>query len=100
MSRYERLGPGGTGGNQDQRESASDLLVDRVTDLPTVPLLLERMGHQLEQSGFLAILSINILQNSSLEKITGWKAFDRIVHDVGKFLASIKTIHLRREDFV
>ncbi len=81
-------------------EAELDLLIDQVTDLPTVPLLLERMRAQLVEHGFLSVLSINILQNSGVERVTGWKAFDSIVRDVGRFLASIKTIHLRREDFV
>ena len=75
-------------------------LFDQVTDLPMVPMLLDRMRVQMEQQGFLSILSINVLQNSSVERVTGWKAFDSIVRDVGRFLASIKTIDLRREDFV
>ncbi len=90
----------GDQGHASAQEADTGLLVDRVTDLPTVPLLLERMGRQLEEFGFLSILSVNILQSSNLERITGWKAFDSIVHDVGRFLTSIKTIHLRREDFV
>ncbi|MFQ5700963.1 MAG: EAL domain-containing protein [Acidobacteriota bacterium] len=77
-----------------------DLLIDQVTDLPTVPLLLEQMRNQLCSHGFLGILSINILQSSGIERVTGWKAFDRIVRDVGRFLASIKTQHLRRDDFI
>ncbi len=81
-------------------EAPAGPLVDRVTDLPTVPLLLERMSQQLESRGTLSILSINVLQNTSVERITGWQAFDSIVRDVGRFLASIKTLHLRRDDFV
>ncbi|HZI95132.1 MAG TPA: EAL domain-containing protein, partial [Patescibacteria group bacterium] len=81
-------------------DSDSGLLVDQVTELPTVPLLLDRMRGQLEENGFLSVLSINVLQSSAIERVTGWKAFDSIVRDVGRFLASIKTIHLRREDFV
>ncbi len=87
-------------GPEASEESVSGLLVDRVTELPTVPLLMERMGRQLETHGFLSILSINVLQNDAVERLTGWQAFDSIVRDVGRFLASIKTIHLRREDFV
>ncbi len=83
----------------DARDVA-DLLIDQVTDLPTVPLLLERMRSQLEQTGSLSVLSINILQNAGVEKVTGWQAFDSIVRDVGRFLASIKTVHLRREDYI
>ena len=83
-----------------QASSEAGLLIDQVTDLPTVPLLLERMRKHLEEHGFLTILSINVLQASNVEQVTGWKAFDNIVRDVGRFLANIKTIHLRREDFV
>ena len=83
-----------------QEQGPTGLLFDGVTELPTVPLLLERMRQQLESCGMLSILSINVMQNSNLERITGWQAFDSIVRDVGRFLASIKTIHLRRDDFV
>lgn len=93
-------GPQPDGRGEGTVESGSGLLIDQVTDLPTVPLLLERMRQQLEQSGSLSILSINVLQSGNVERVTGWKAFDNIVRDVGRFLASIKTLHLRREDFV
>ena len=77
-----------------------ELPVDHPAGLPAASPLLQRMGAQLEERGTLSILTINVLQSSSVERITGWQAFDDIVHDVGRFLASIKTIHLRREDFV
>jgi EAL domain-containing protein (putative c-di-GMP-specific phosphodiesterase class I) len=75
-------------------------LVDQVTDLPTVPLLLQRMREQLATTGYLSVLSINVMHSGQVERVTGWKAFDAIVRDVGRFLVSIKTLHLRREDFV
>lgn len=90
--------PGDGSSNTEPADPAS--YVDQVTDLPMVPMLLDRMRRQMEQQGFLSVLSINVLQNSSVERVTGWKAFDSIVRDVGRFLASIKTIDLRREDFV
>ena len=40
--------------------SDASLLIDQVTDLPTVPLLLEGMRKHLEEHGFLTILSINV----------------------------------------
>jgi len=100
MDRHDRMKAGAGSEPHDWEDSDNGLLVDRVTDLPTVPLLLDRMRMQLEEQGFLSILSINVLQSSAIERVTGWKAFDSIVRDVGRFLASIKTIHLRREDFV
>ncbi|HKY32883.1 MAG TPA: EAL domain-containing protein [Candidatus Polarisedimenticolia bacterium] len=89
-----------TAGDGGSMEPAGGPLVDQVTDLPTVPLLLERMRAQLAAHGFLSVLSVNIMQNSHLERVTGWKAFDSIVRDVARFLTSINTLHLRREDFV
>lgn len=99
-SHEEMKAAGSPGSAREWDESDGAFLVDSVTDLPTVPLLLDRMRGQLEGQGSLSILSINVLQSSSIERVTGWKAFDSIVRDVGRFLASIKTIHLRREDFV
>jgi EAL domain-containing protein (putative c-di-GMP-specific phosphodiesterase class I) len=75
-------------------------LIDQITDLPTVPLLLQRMREQLVTHGYLSVLSINVMQSGQVERVTGWKAFDAIVRDVARFLASIKTVALRRDDFV
>ncbi|HET9482181.1 MAG TPA: EAL domain-containing protein [Candidatus Polarisedimenticolia bacterium] len=88
------------GQDRDADGSRPELLIDSVTELPMVPLLLDRMREQLKRQGFLSVLSINILQSANVEQVTGWQAFDSIVRDVGRFLASIKTIHLRQEDFV
>ncbi|MBI3449334.1 MAG: EAL domain-containing protein [Acidobacteria bacterium] len=75
-------------------------LIDPVTALPTVPLLLDRMTASLKEHGYLSILSVNVLQALPVERITGWQAFDSIVKDVGRFLAAVRTVHLRKEDFV
>lgn len=77
-----------------------EMLIDPVTELPTVPLLLDRMRAGLKGDGSLAILSVNVHQALPDERITGWQAFDAIVRDVGRFLASVRTVDLRREDFV
>jgi EAL domain-containing protein (putative c-di-GMP-specific phosphodiesterase class I) len=84
-----------------QETSTSDeMLIDPVTDLPTVPLLLDRMRAELKEHGYLSILSVNVHQALPDERITGWQAFDAIVRDVGRFLASVRTVDLRREDFI
>jgi len=84
---------------QDLRQ-ADESLIDPVTDLPTVPLLLDRMLASLKENGYLSILSVNVLQALPAERITGWQAFDAIVKDVGRFLASVRSIDLRKEDFI
>ncbi len=85
---------------ETKRLPHEEMLIDPVTDLPTVPLLLDKMRGCLRENGSLAILSVNVLQALTAERITGWQAFDAIVRDVGRFLASVRTVHLRREDFV
>ncbi len=77
-----------------------EMLIDPVTDLPTVPLLLDKMREGLRENGYLSILSVNVFQALPAEQITGWQAFDSIVRDVGRFLASVRTVLLRREDFI
>ncbi len=89
--------PGIDAAAQAAQEAA---LIDPVTDLPTVPLLLDKMRESLKQHGALAILSVNVLQALPAERITGWQSFDAIVRDVGRFLASVRNVHLRREDFI
>lgn len=83
-----------------EAQTSEEMLIDPVTDLPTVPLLLDRMRASLKEHGYLAILSVNVHQALPDERITGWQAFDSIVRDVGRFLASTRTVDLRREDFV
>jgi len=78
----------------------AETLIDPVTDLPTVPLLLDRMREGLKENGYLSILSVNVHQALPDERITGWQAFDAIVRDVGRFLISVRAVDLRREDFV
>jgi EAL domain-containing protein (putative c-di-GMP-specific phosphodiesterase class I) len=85
---------------EENRSTMDESLIDPVTELPTVPLLLDRMRSCLSENGSIAILSVNVLQALTAERITGWQAFDAIVKDVGRFLASVRTVHLRREDFI
>lgn len=87
-------------GTEPEVEPGTSHLIDPVTALPTVPLLLDRMREMLKEHGALAILSVNVLQALPAERITGWQSFDAIVRDVGRFLASVRNVHLRREDFV
>ena len=60
MERHEEMKAGATpASSTDRDDDENGFLVDRVTDLPTVPLLLDQMRHQLEEQGFLSVLSIN-----------------------------------------
>jgi EAL domain-containing protein (putative c-di-GMP-specific phosphodiesterase class I) len=78
--------------------AAADLLYDRVTDLPTVPLLLGRIRGILRESRELGILSISILQNERMEQALGRRGYESLVRDIASFLVEVKQQALRRED--
>ena len=81
-------------------ETTSSLLYDSVTDLPTVPLLMEEIRSQLHDRENLGILSVSLVQKDRVEKIFGWKAFDDLVRQLALVLISIKKENLRQEDLV
>ncbi len=80
--------------------TTSSLLYDSVTDLPTVPLLMEEIRSQLRDRENLGILSVSLVQKDRVEKIFGWKAFDDLVRQLALVLISIKKENLRQEDLV
>lgn len=81
-------------------ETTSSLLYDCVTDLPTVPLLMEEIRNQLHDRENLGILSVSLVQKDRVEKIFGWAAFDDLVRQLALVLISIKKENLRQEDLV
>lgn len=86
-------------GTLEARDSKlASLLFDRVTDLPTVPLLLGEIKKTLEERGQLGLLYVNIVKYSFIEEIYGWKMFDEIIRRVANCLIEIKQTQLRKED--
>jgi len=82
----------------DPGNELTDLLYDRVTDLPTVPLLLGRIRNLLKESRELGLLSISILQNEKMEQALGRQGYESLVRDIASFLVEVKKETLRRED--
>jgi GGDEF domain-containing protein len=78
----------------------SSLLVDQVTNLPTVPLLFEEMRKILHDRGQIGLLCISIVQNSMIEYIYGWKTYDAIIREVAGCLLDVKEDYLRKQDVV
>ncbi|HLM69000.1 MAG TPA: EAL domain-containing protein, partial [Longimicrobium sp.] len=56
-----------------------ELLYDRSTGFPTLPVMLERGRQILERSGRLTILYIEFLRYSKLEEIYGWQKLDEVL---------------------
>lgn len=83
---------------QERDAGIADLLYDRVTDLPTVPLLLGRIRTLLREERELGLLSISILRNEKVEQALGSQGYESLVRDIASFLVQVKQEALRRED--
>jgi len=82
----------------DPEHAVANLLYDRVTDLPTVPLLLGRIRNILKEARELGMLSISILKNEKIEQTLGRQGYESLVRDIASFLVQVKKEALRRED--
>ena len=56
-----------------------ELLYDRFTGFPTLPVMLERGREILERTGRLTILYIEFVRYSKLEEIYGWQKLDEVL---------------------
>jgi EAL domain-containing protein (putative c-di-GMP-specific phosphodiesterase class I)/GGDEF domain-containing protein len=56
-----------------------ELLYDRFTGFPTLPLMLERGREMLERNGSLTILYIEFVRYTKLEEIYGWQKLDEVI---------------------
>ena len=65
-----------------------NVLFDRTTSLPTVPMLLDRLKEMLIEQGELGIVFIDIEQIESIEAEYGWAFFDEFLRRVGEVLVS------------
>lgn len=67
----------------EQAQGAANLLFDRATDLPTIPLVLSRVKEVLIDHGSLGILYVDIEQFESIEVEYGWAFFEEFLKNVG-----------------
>ncbi|HEX6069926.1 MAG TPA: hypothetical protein VFZ18_08880, partial [Longimicrobiaceae bacterium] len=56
-----------------------ELLYDRFTGFPTLPVMIERGREMLERTGRLTILYIEFVRYSKLEEIYGWQKLDEVL---------------------
>lgn len=56
-----------------------ELLYDRFTGFPTLPVMIERGREMLERGGRLTILYIEFVRYSKLEEIYGWEKLDEVL---------------------
>jgi EAL domain-containing protein (putative c-di-GMP-specific phosphodiesterase class I)/GGDEF domain-containing protein len=56
-----------------------ELLYDRFTGFPTLPVMMERGREMLERAGSVTILYIEFVRYSKLEEIYGWQKLDEVL---------------------
>src|SRR5687768_374894 len=80
----------GARGEEKQPASPSDhfhnLLHDRASSLPTVPVVLDRVKELLIEQSELGIIHIDIEQFESIEQEYGWAFFDEVIRKVGEVI--------------
>lgn len=64
----------------------SNLLVDRATGLPTVPMVLDRLKELFIQQSEIGIVYVDIEQFESIEAEYGWAFFDEFVRRAGEII--------------
>lgn len=60
-----------------------ELLYDRSTGFPTLPVMIERGRELLERRGRLTVLYIEFVRYSKLEEIYGWEKLDEVLQTTG-----------------
>jgi EAL domain-containing protein (putative c-di-GMP-specific phosphodiesterase class I)/DNA-binding response OmpR family regulator len=75
---------GKTQTDQAGRSSIENLLFDRATGLPTVPMVIDRVKEILIEQSEIGILFIDIEQFESIEAEYGWAFFDEFLRRVGE----------------
>ena len=70
-----------------------ELLYDRFTGLPTLPLMLDVGRRLLEESGRLTLLYIRFVRYSKLEEIYGWQKLDEILETTARALRDYARAH-------
>lgn len=70
------------------RSAVENLLLDRATGLPTVPMVLDRVKELLIEQGEIGIVFIDIEQFESIEAESGWAFFDEFLRRAGEIVAA------------
>ena len=76
------------------------LLFDSVTELPTVPVIIDALRDRLLDSRDLAVLYVDVEQYSHIEDTYGWEAFDGLLRHAAKALRRMVGTIFATEDFV
>jgi EAL domain-containing protein (putative c-di-GMP-specific phosphodiesterase class I)/GGDEF domain-containing protein len=71
-----------------------EMLYDRYTGFPTLPVMLERAREMLDRRGRLTILYIEFVRYSKLEEIYGWEKLDEVLQTTA---TAVRTFYARHD---
>jgi EAL domain-containing protein (putative c-di-GMP-specific phosphodiesterase class I)/DNA-binding response OmpR family regulator len=84
--------------NEDVR--FRNLLFDPITELPTVPVIIDALRDRLLDSRDLGVLVVDVEQYSHIEDAYGWEVFDSLLREAAKALRRMLGTVFATEDFV
>ena len=84
--------------NEDVR--FKNLLFDGITELPTVPVVIDALRDRLLDSRDLGVLLVDVEQYSHIEDTYGWEVFDGLLRATGKALRRMLGTVFAAEDLV
>ena len=87
-----------SGENEEVR--FKNLLFDAVTELPTVPVIIDALRDRLLDNRELGVLFVDVEQYSHIEDTYGWEVFDGLLRQTGKALRRMLGTVFATEDFV
>ncbi len=86
--------------SENEQVRYKSLLFDPITELPTVPVIIDALRDRLLDSRDLAVLYIDVEQYSHIEDTYGWEVFDGLLRQTAKALRRMVGTVFATEDFV
>ncbi|MGH9316218.1 MAG: EAL domain-containing protein [Thermoanaerobaculia bacterium] len=86
--------------SENEQMRFKNLLFDGVTELPTVPVIIDALRDRLLDNRDLGVLFVDVEQYSHIEETYGWEVFDGLLGTTGKALRRMLGTVFAAEDFV
>ncbi|MEX0878397.1 MAG: EAL domain-containing protein [Thermoanaerobaculia bacterium] len=85
---------------ENQEVRFQNLLFDAVTELPTVPVIIDALRDRLLDNRDMGVLYIDVEQYSHIEETYGWEVFDGLLNHTARTLRRMVGTVFATEDFV
>ena len=87
-------------GSANEEVRFQNLLFDSVTELPTVPVIIDALRDRLLDNREMGVLYIDVEQYSHIEEAYGWEVFDGLLKHTARTLRRMVGTVFATEDFV